>query len=94
MQVEQKRKVGKKERKTKEANKGRGKRDRMALEECCINERKRTEGQNPIQRWIARRLSMKKKRKAGKKATKWQNNGKRSNIWKKYLKEEEWKETP
>ena len=30
---------------------------------------------------IARRLRMKKK-KAGKKATKWQNSGKRSNIWK------------
>ena len=24
---------------------------RMALEECCTSERKRTEGQNPIQRW-------------------------------------------
>ena len=30
---------------------------------------------------IVRRLRMKKKRKAGKKATKWQNNGKKSNIW-------------
>ena len=30
---------------------------------------------------IARRLRMKKKKEVDKKATKWQDNGKRSNIW-------------
>ena len=48
---------------------------RMALEECCKSERRRTEGQNPYEDGNARRLRLKKKRKAGKKATKWQNNG-------------------
>ena len=49
----------------------------------------------PFKGGIARRLRMKKKKKkAGKKVTKWQNNGKRSNNWKKQLKEEEWKEAP
>ena len=36
----------------------------------------------------------KKKKKVGKKTTKWQDNGKRSNIWMTLLKEEEWKEAP
>ena len=38
------------------------------------------ERQNPYKGGIARRLRMKKKN-VGKKATKWQDNGKRSNIW-------------
>ena len=60
-----KRKVGKKEKKAKEANKDKG-----------------LKGNTEYKDGIARRLRMKKKRKAGKKATKWQNNWKRSNIWK------------
>ena len=54
----------------------------MAFEECCFNARKKgLKGKIPDKDGIAPRLR-KKKRKAGKKATKWQNNGKRSNIWK------------
>ena len=52
----------KKEKKAKEARQRQGENEtieevirssqrRMALEECCKSERKRTEGQNPIQRW-------------------------------------------
>ena len=55
---------------------------KRALEEFDLSESKRTERKNRYKDGIARRLRMKKKRKAGKKATKWQNNGKRSNIWK------------
>ena len=55
----------------------------MALEECCISAKKGLKGKTPYKDGIARRLRMKKERKAGKKATKWQNNGKRSNNWKK-----------
>ena len=44
--------------------------------------KKGLKGKTPYKDGIAPRLR-KKKRKAGKKATKWQNNGKRSNIWKK-----------
>ena len=54
------------------------------------------EGENPIQRWDCPQIEMrmKKKKKAGKKATKWQSNWMRSNIWKILLREEEWKEAP
>ena len=54
----------------------------MAFEECCKNE-EGLKGETPYKDGIARRLRMKKKRKTCKKATKWQNNGKRSNTWKK-----------
>ena len=68
----------------------------MALGECCKSAKKKgLKGKTLYKDGIARRLSLKKKRKAGKKVTRWQNNGKRSNIWKKQLKEEEeWKEAP
>ena len=55
----------------------------MALEECCISAKKGLKGKTPYKDGIARRLRMKKERKAGKKVTKWQNNGRRSNNWKK-----------
>ena len=56
---------------------------RMALEDGFFYAKeKRLKGKTPYKDGIARRLTMKKKRKAGKKATNWQNNGKRSNIWK------------
>ena len=45
----------------------------MALEECSIREGKRTGGKNPYTDGTARRWRMKKKRNAGKKATKWQH---------------------
>ena len=54
---------------------------KMAVEESCQNE-KELEGYTAYKAGIARRWRMKKK-KVGKKATKWQNNVKRSNIWKK-----------
>ena len=74
-----KRKVGEKEKKAKNANKGRTKM------------RKSTKELEALRGWpsrdkitykggIARRLRVKKK-KVGKKTTKWQDNGKRSNIW-------------
>ena len=37
--------------------------------------------ETPYKGGKARRLRMKKKKKVGKKETKWQDNGKRSNIW-------------
>ena len=45
----------------------------MAFEECCKNERKKDweRANSPYKAGIARRLRMKKRRKAGKKATKW-----------------------
>ena len=47
----------------------------------------------PYKGGIARRLRTKKKT-VGKKAIKWQNNGKRRNIWMTRLKEEERMEAP
>ena len=41
---------------------------------------------------IARRSEMKKRRKAGKKGTKWQSSGRRSKHWKESWKEEGAKE--
>ena len=56
---------------------------KMAFEESCKNEGKENWRAKPRTKMgIARRLRLSKKRKAGKKATKWQNHGKRSNTWK------------
>ena len=64
----------------------------MIEEGIRSSQRMAFERQNLPQRLIARRLRMKKKKKAGNKATKWQNNVKRSNTWKIQLKEEEWQD--
>ena len=55
---------------------------KMDVDEGVENEGKRMEGKTSCKDGTAPRLRM-KRRKAGKKATKWQNNGKRSKIWKK-----------
>ena len=61
----------------KKTNKGRRK---LRIEEGIrCSQRMALEGQNH-KHGIARRFRMKKK-KAGKKSTKWQDNGKRTNIW-------------
>ena len=46
----------------------------------------------PYKGGTVRRLRMKKKKNIGKKATKWQDTGKRSKIWMTRLKDKEWKE--
>ena len=75
-----KREVGKKEKKAKKVNKGMRKpiKSRKELETL---RRWLWKDKLPYKGGIARRLRMKKKKKAGKKATKRQNNGNRSNIW-------------
>ena len=74
-----KRKVGKKEKKAKKANKRRRKM-RKSKKEFEALRGWPSKDKTPFKGGIARRLRMKKKKKVGKKATKWQDNGKRSNI--------------
>ena len=38
---------------------------RRALEECCLSERKRTEGQNPIQRWDCSQIENEEEEESG-----------------------------
>ena len=73
-----KRKVGKK--KAKEANEVRRKM-RKSKKELEALRGWPSEDKTPYKGGIARRLRMKKKKKVGKKATKWQDTGKRSNMW-------------
>ena len=70
-----KRKVGKKEK----AKKGRRK-IRKSKKELEALRGWPSRDKTPYKGGITRRLRVKKK-KVGKKATKWQDNGKRSNIW-------------
>ena len=73
-----KRKVEKKEKEEKKNKDGKN----QKVEEGIRSSQKVAFGrQNPYKGEIARRLRMKKKKRIGKKATKWQDNGKRSNIW-------------
>ena len=58
-----------------------------------MKERKQ-EGQTSCEAGIARRLKAKKRRKAGKKGTKWQSSGRRRNKWRIFWNEQGLKEAP
>ena len=47
----------------------------MALEECCICERKRTEGQHPIQRWDCSQVGNEKEEES------WQESDQMAEQW-------------
>ena len=56
----------------------------LAFEECCQKTKEKGRKDETLNRdGIARRLRLKKKMKAGKKATKWQNNGNQDVLLKK-----------
>ena len=74
-----KRKAGEKEKKAKKAKNGRRKM-RKSKKELEALRGWPSKDETPYKGGLARRLRMKMK-KVGKKATKWQDNGKRSNIW-------------
>ena len=73
-----KRKVGKKEKKAKKANKG-SRNMRKSKKESEALRGWHSKDKTPYKGGMARRLRMKKK-KVDKKATKWRDNGKRSNV--------------
>ena len=71
---------GREEEEGEEKEQGRGKMRKPKKELEALRRWPSTD-KTPYKGGIARRLRMKKKKKVGKKGNKWQDNGKRNNIW-------------